>query len=110
MKQPNLKTILKTWIIVQNVLITFAFQIFNLFLKITGKFLSLAMYKKNYKVSTYKQKCDVCWLLVVADRNFPSSFFDPDVETKNYIYNCDFEKAFCMWDWYGDYFEIQKNN
>ncbi|KAA3617861.1 MAG: hypothetical protein D8M58_00055 [Calditrichaeota bacterium] len=62
---------------------------------------------KNTKLDSYKEKCEECWLLVVADSNFPSSFFDPDIETKNYKYKCNFEKAFCMWDWYGDYFEIQ---
>jgi CRISPR/Cas system-associated exonuclease Cas4 (RecB family) len=62
---------------------------------------------KNSKIEAYKENCDECWLLVVADSNFPSSFCDPDSDTMNNKYDCRFERAFCMWDWYGDYFEIQ---
>ena len=64
--------------------------------------------KKNKKLLSYKENCEECWLLVVADSYFPSSFFEPDDETISNKYKCDFEKSFCMWDWYGEYFEIQK--
>ncbi len=63
--------------------------------------------KKNGYLSVYKENCGYCWLLIVADSLFPSSAFEPSLQTKENIYNSDFDRAFFMWDWFGKYFEIQ---
>ena len=61
---------------------------------------------KNMRIKAYLKNCEKCWLLIVADSNFSSANFDPDIETINQKYNSHFERSFCMWEWYGDFFEL----
>ena len=63
--------------------------------------------KKNLRLDSYHINCTKCWLLVVADSKFSSSFFEPDEDTIKNKYSSNFDRAFCMWDWYGDYFKIK---
>jgi hypothetical protein len=62
---------------------------------------------KNKKIKAYLNNCEKCWLLIVADSNFSSAFFNPDIETINQNYTSQFDKSFCMWEWYGDFFELK---
>lgn len=51
---------------------------------------------KNSKHGRYRQRCDECWLLIVASGGRPSGLFEPSAETKNHLYHSLFEKTFFM--------------
>ena len=55
--------------------------------------------KKNVKASSYTEKCDEVWLLIVADGHGPSSLFDAQPKVLNIDYKSNFGKIY-----YLDYF------
>jgi hypothetical protein len=52
--------------------------------------------EKNRKHARYRQRCDECWLLIVASGGRPSGLFEPSAETKNHLYQSLFERTFFM--------------
>jgi hypothetical protein len=52
--------------------------------------------EKNSKHGRYRQRCDECWLLIVASGGRPSGLFEPSAETKNHLYQSLFERTFFM--------------
>jgi hypothetical protein len=49
---------------------------------------------KNGKVSTYRQKCDDCWLMVVADWRGPSAFFEISDKMSSHNYESAFDRVY----------------
>lgn len=52
--------------------------------------------EKNSELHRYLKRCAQCWLLVVADGEGASSFFNPSDETKSHRYNSGFDRTFFM--------------
>jgi len=52
--------------------------------------------KKNPHYQRYRQFCDSCWLLIVADRAIPSQCFQTDKNTEQYIYSSSFDRTFFL--------------
>ena len=50
--------------------------------------------EKNSKQGRYRQRCDECWLLIVASGGRPSGLFEPSAETKNHLYHSLFERTY----------------
>ena len=53
--------------------------------------------RKNSKHGRYRQRCDECWLLIVASGGRPSGLFEPSAETKNHLYHSLFEEERSSW-------------
>jgi len=51
--------------------------------------------KKNEKFNNYMEKCQECWLLLVADLK-PSSFISPNQETLDYEFTSRFARTFFL--------------
>lgn len=51
---------------------------------------------KNSRYGRYRQRCDECWLLIVASGGRPSGLFEPSAETKNHQYQSLFERTYFM--------------
>lgn len=49
---------------------------------------------KNGKVSTYKQKCDDCWLVVIGDWRGPSAFFEISDKMSAHNYESAFDRVY----------------
>lgn len=52
--------------------------------------------KKNVEFPHYMRRCCRCWLLVIADGDGPSSFLQPNEDTKQHIYYSLFHRTFFM--------------
>jgi hypothetical protein len=50
--------------------------------------------KKELKLKDYAQDCKQQWLLVVAENESPSTYFDPSETTINHCYKSSFDKVF----------------
>lgn len=49
---------------------------------------------KNVKYKSYKNNCDFCNLLIVADNFSPTGFVELNIDDQNYIYKSYFENTF----------------
>ena len=64
---------------------------------------------KDGKVSTYLQRCDECWLLVVATGDVPSAFVDVNGGVQDAVFQFSFQRAFFL-DAFGKYaFELRRS-
>lgn len=52
--------------------------------------------EKNPFYQSYRQRCDSCWLLIVADRSIPYQCFQIDKNTEQYIYSSSFDRTFFL--------------
>jgi hypothetical protein len=50
--------------------------------------------KKNSKIANYHQKCDTCWLVVVADWRGPSGFFEISDKMAGLSYATAFDRVY----------------
>ncbi len=55
-----------------------------------------AITKKNKVAKEYLEKCDRCWLLIVADRTKADQRFEFAPSMQEYIYESEFERTFFM--------------
>jgi hypothetical protein len=49
---------------------------------------------KNATIESYCDKCDSCWLIIVADGSGPSSFFQPSEKTIAHVYDSKFDRTY----------------
>lgn len=62
--------------------------------------------EKAVRYKSYKQVCERCWLLVVADGFEPSSLFDLNGSTLSQVYESPFERTFFLEAFSGRWFEL----
>ncbi len=63
---------------------------------------------KNALYDVYRAKCDVCWLVVVAAGNHPSSFFEASAATVAHEYSSRFNRTVFMEGVPLRFFELRK--
>lgn len=52
--------------------------------------------EKAGKLLTYRERCDGCWLLLVAEAHNPSSFIEPDAASLEHTYQSPFERTYFL--------------
>jgi hypothetical protein len=65
-----------------------------------------AVSRKERRLSQCLEKCDRCWLLIVASGSEPSSFFEPDACTRAMVYVSGFERVFFLNSFSKRHFEL----
>ncbi len=66
-----------------------------------------AIDSKNKKLSRYNNNCVEHWLLIVSEGNSPSTFFEPSGDTRNIIFQSNFNRTFYMESFSQIYWELK---
>lgn len=75
-----------------------------------GKNLQSCLDKKQARLSRYLEKCDRCWLIVVAEGVGEASFLEPSTTVQRRVYESAFERVFFLDAFSGTHFELDVQN
>ena len=72
-----------------------------------GTRIQMVLDDKESRVSGYRQSCNRVWLLIVADRNFFSSQFTPNLSLSQIRFTSSFDRAFLLKEPQNQIYEFQ---
>jgi hypothetical protein len=71
-------------------------------------FLQKEIDRKSARLPEYRKHCTTCWLLIVAESEHPSAFFEPNEVSRTAMYDFSFDRVFFLDALLGKSFELDR--